>query len=301
MIYDGQLIPYPHSASFEYFRSNNKPIISGLFVEIAPLSAISFAFMKNALHASPFTWGNIGSINMGVFEEEDYTHALFFYSNLLWVTDIILAPNAYNFQYFPFNQSALSSPNIFSFFNNTQELYFIKEKLGQPRTFNVNNVTFWHYHIGSFQYAEPVSTMFVCTNNWQYFVIDWFKKGERMIYYDSCSPEFFIQPSPTDTVFLINKSLNTIRLYINSSNIIPVLIKETWHPNWKAFQDDQKLKVYRATPGFMMIFAKGEVTLKYTISDIQILSACISILSLLFLFVSFFSKPKHNQAEKHIN
>ncbi len=283
LVYDGDLIPYPHSSAFQHFFIKGSPQASGLFVETAPLSALSFSYTENMVRGSTFAWGKIRVLNMGMFGS-DYESAARFYSNLLWVSDMIIAPNAYNYQYYPFganhnaSNSSLSAGNGSAFFNNTAQLPMLDASFGPATQFRINNVTFWQYRLGDFPFAEAVEPMFVCTNSWPDFVADWLARGDRSIYYDSCVPR---HPEPMPQlpgVELLNRSNGFIRLRVDSQKPAAVLVKEAYDPGWRAYSGGEEVKVYRATPGLIMVFAGGEITLEYQPGIVESISLLITLL-----------------------
>ncbi len=59
------------------------------------------------------------------------------------------------------------------------------------------------------------------------------------------------------------RAIDRIRFRINSAEPVPVLIKISEFPNWRAYSEGKELHIYRASPYFMLIYARGEVELRY--------------------------------------
>ena len=54
-----------------------------------------------------------------------------------------------------------------------------------------------------------------------------------------------------------------IDLEIDSKEKVPVLVKFSYFPYWKAYENGKEIPIYRAAPNLMLISATGKVTLEY--------------------------------------
>ncbi len=76
--------------------------------------------------------------------------------------------------------------------------------------------------------------------------------------------------------------------YDNSlvSETVPILIKQSFFPNWKAYgKDGKKVALYRTFPNLTISFLKDEITLKYEISTCEKISYLISFVSWIFVIL----------------
>jgi len=61
----------------------------------------------------------------------------------------------------------------------------------------------------------------------------------------------------------INKKGTKINLQIDSKEKVPVLVKLSYFPYWKAYENGKEIPIYRAAPNLMLISATGKVNLEY--------------------------------------
>ncbi|MFT4311208.1 MAG: hypothetical protein ACMXX7_01125 [Candidatus Woesearchaeota archaeon] len=84
------------------------------------------------------------------------------------------------------------------------------------------------------------------------------------------------------------KSKNQDHIIINaeSNYTVPILIKKSYHKNWKAYlENGEETKIYRASPNIMLVYAKGEIELKFEKTNTEKTAMIISLLTLLTLMV----------------
>lgn len=76
-------------------------------------------------------------------------------------------------------------------------------------------------------------------------------------------PEYKLNGNENLVLKNISESQKKIEFEINSENNVPVLIKYSYLPNWKAYSNGEEIQIYEVAPSLMMIFSKGEITLEY--------------------------------------
>lgn len=87
------------------------------------------------------------------------------------------------------------------------------------------------------------------------------------------------------TLKYLSRNQDHLKFQINSPYKIPVLIKISYFPKWRAFADNKPINIYRAAPNLMLIFSKGDIELKYEDRLFEIIFRYISLVSLSFLII----------------
>ena len=54
-----------------------------------------------------------------------------------------------------------------------------------------------------------------------------------------------------------------ISFSVESDKKAPILIKVSYFPNWKAYENGKETKIYEVSPHLMMVYANGPIELKY--------------------------------------
>ena len=89
-----------------------------------------------------------------------------------------------------------------------------------------------------------------------------------------------------------NEDWTKIKLNIDSQTPQPVLVKFSYFPWWEASSDGEKIKIYRAAPNQILIFANGEVDLEFE-KPVWIYGLyLISLGTLLIIIFRLFRKAK---------
>jgi hypothetical protein len=87
--------------------------------------------------------------------------------------------------------------------------------------------------------------------------------------------------------FILNRNINDVKFSknqivfnVNLDNTIPIIIRKSYSPFWKAENDSGKINIYEVAPNFMLVNTKGNTTLTFKIPIILKIS--------FFLFILFF-------------
>ena len=76
--------------------------------------------------------------------------------------------------------------------------------------------------------------------------------------------------------------------HVNSTeaNIaVPILIKISYFPNWKAYVDGKEAKIYKASPYLMLVYGKGNIELRYEKLLVDWLGIIFTILGVIYILV----------------
>ena len=74
--------------------------------------------------------------------------------------------------------------------------------------------------------------------------------------------------------------------FIESEEDVPVLVKHSYFPNWKAYSGGRALRVYRTSPNLMLVYGRGDVELVYERSLLEKGALAVSVLCALALVLS---------------
>ncbi|MBI5700417.1 hypothetical protein HZC34_01050 [Candidatus Saganbacteria bacterium] len=88
-----------------------------------------------------------------------------------------------------------------------------------------------------------------------------------------------------DSIQIIENSISPARLRFNilSDKEIPVLIKISYFPRWKAYKNGRQIKIYQVAPSLMLIYGKGEIRLSYEKTFIDYLGIVFSIIGIFWI------------------
>ncbi len=255
----------PHSANFQFSMQTGKPLSYGLFLEEAPLSEASVDLTYLIKRTPTLMWSLTRPYNVTMFG--NYTNAARFYSDLLWLTD------------FYFSEGTFGNAS-----NNTARLQAAFEKQGQ---LNASAAIFDHYLLSNSSVVETRHIVPACTRDWGRFVRSWFQAASQTIYYDSCQEQADTSGKasnngPEGKVEEIYYGNGKISFFVDSTSPRMVLVKEAYHPGWKAHQGGTELQVFRATPGIMAVYAQGRVEMEFD-QGIGPVSLLLSALGLVIL------------------
>ncbi len=102
-------------------------------------------------------------------------------------------------------------------------------------------------------------------DKWQNEVTEWFlsgRAGEGELV-DEPVPGFAGSGKEGVKILEQSKTMERIKFFVDSQKSVPVLIKISQFPNWRAYQSGSPLHIYRASPYFMLVYGYGEIELRY--------------------------------------
>ena len=258
--------PYSHAADYQYFYRQQKPVLHGLFVEQAPLSHIAFSYIYSFLMPNrvyeKVSWGSISIIEPAYMKSPNPYSGAGKLADHLWVTDLVIDKIS---TYYLLNKSQ---------FEREFEL---------AGSFESNNRTFLHYRLGNFSMVQARDAFPVCPSDFGEFSNQWFALSLDETYYLDCSGAP-AHPGSGSASLLEYKN-GYIHLNVSSPSPLPVLVKEAYNSNWKAYQQGGQIPIYQAVPGFMMVFAQGEVVMRYENNLAQVAGIAVSCAAVAFLFL----------------
>lgn len=113
---------------------------------------------------------------------------------------------------------------------------------------------------------ENVSFLAMNEKNWKDFSFNWFL-GENysQLYARGEMPDGFVQPNGQGEIENLSFERERVRFYVKSEGNMKkaVLVKVSYFPNWKAYENGKQIKIYEVSPHLMMVYASGEVEFRY--------------------------------------
>ncbi|MCK4491005.1 MAG: hypothetical protein KAU03_00170 [Candidatus Altiarchaeales archaeon] len=129
------------------------------------------------------------------------------------------------------------------------------------------NQTFALYTIGNSQLIEVLNyTPGRIDRGWSESVWGWFNSenvSKVMVYSETPLPDFIGVGNETVEIIERSETWEYIKFMVNSKKPVPVLIKISEFPNWRAYVGGREARIYRASPHMMLIYACGMVELRY--------------------------------------
>ena len=265
-----------HAISYSLLLKEIK-LVDGLFVE-SSLNSRAINTLKRELNEHVFVWGVLP------YKSLESKKTLLNHLNYLGINFLFLDTFTYNY---------------------TSTLIIPKELYQVDVAFNDYVLPFYLVKIDNNLIEVANNPLPVKKQEWNKKVEEWWDDPSliRRILVESDFPLPQHKVNETEIEIKILEERNDyIKFEVISEEVVPVLIKISYFPNWRAFVDGEEVKIYRASPNLMLVFAKGVVELKFIKDKPEIIGLTISILSLLLLllfssllsfpFSKFFSKLK---------
>ena len=89
--------------------------------------------------------------------------------------------------------------------------------------------------------------------------------------------------NPSAKISGYKRTNDSISFHVDSDVPVPIMIKESYFPNWKAYVNGKESKIYIAAPYLMLVVGRGDIELKFERSILENFSLAISALSVLGL------------------
>ena len=186
--------------------------------------------------------------------------------------------------------------NMAKIFKLFQVNYFLSEtpikngKLVKRVAVRRDRPDFYLYKIGDEKVAEVVyQPPYFSETNWLPTVYQWFESPDpRMLVKAASLPKTVA--SPSDSIESIEESLSPARLKfkVRSKEVVPILIKISYFPRWRAYVEGKPVKIYQTAPALMLIYGKGNVVLEYKPTEIDNLGGLLTLLGITWFGLNIF-------------
>ena len=127
--------------------------------------------------------------------------------------------------------------------------------------------------------------------NWYTEVRSWFSSPNiTKILVNTRVPEYVGNGSEQIKLLNISKNYEYIKFTVNSSKPVPILVKISHFPNWRAYVNSQQTPIYLASPYIMLMYGSGTIELKYEKLFWDYLGLFLTIVGVILLLVSLVKK-----------
>ena len=125
----------------------------------------------------------------------------------------------------------------------------------------------------------------VIAEDWDFRTARWFLSEEIMggILVDSQVPSFRGKGNEKITLIEESRRQDYIHFHVDSKEPVPILIKISAFPNWKAYSNGMPVKIYKASPYIMLIYGYGDIELKYGNLSADNLGVVLSLIGAVLL------------------
>ncbi len=183
------------------------------------------------------------------------------------------------------------------YFSDWKQLKYVGNYYDEKK--NNTNVSYFFYFIKNNSLFEILTEKpRVINDSWDDRLAIWFLTDDlnKGILVNEEVPDILGYGNESITLVSMSPRQDNLKFRVESDNSVPVLIKISAFPNWKAYQEGKPLKIYMASPYMMLIYGYGEIELRYESIWIDKLGNLLSLLGLLILFfLMFFNKIKNNK------
>ena len=129
-------------------------------------------------------------------------------------------------------------------------------------------------------------------SNWNKNVEEWwFEKGKfDTLLIDSREKNKVSTVSAKIKGIKHSKDWSKFSFEVESSEKVPVLVKFTYLPGWRAVSGGREVKIYKASPNLMLVYASGKVEFEYRRLWYQNLGLLVSAFTLVVILVALVRK-----------
>ncbi|MCX6804032.1 MAG: hypothetical protein NTY48_05710 [Candidatus Diapherotrites archaeon] len=108
-----------------------------------------------------------------------------------------------------------------------------------------------------------------------------FNANENNIFVDSDIPQYLGKGNETVSILEKTPTNEYIKFFVDSNIDVPIFIKISFFPNWHAYVNGKEIKIYQATPNFMLVNTHGIVELKFENTLAENLGYLVSLAGLI--------------------
>lgn len=188
-------------------------------------------------------------------------------------------------------------PNYLNFFNINYIISKENKVHGELIEKNVivfRNLSYNLYKVGNSSLIEVLNYKPIAAKEeWDKQVGKWFFSGRsNKILVNEEVPSYI--GTGNEKIEMISATKNYDRLIFNvdSKNPVPILIKISYFPNWKAYSNGKEIKIYKASPYLMLVYGKGEIELKYKKLLVDYIGYALTLIGVIALSARAFYENK---------
>lgn len=176
----------------------------------------------------------------------------------------MIDPQAYimysdQFPMFKYNKNRSLLPRQLSLLNIN---YIVAQNLSFGKRMDEVYDGYYLYKVSNSSFAEVLDYRpVVVKENFKDEAFRWFFEDCGRILVDDDVPGY--AGTGNEKVEVVEYKPGLIRLRVDSGKDVPVLVKESYYPDWKAYVNGKETRIYRASPGFMLVYGYKNITLLF--------------------------------------
>ncbi len=139
------------------------------------------------------------------------------------------------------------------------------------------------------------------SKNWEIATAKWWISDEIdqvVVYTDGPLPHFTAKEGDSVDVLEISHKWDYLKIKVQSDDTVPILVKASDFPNWKAFVNGKPTRIYRASPSLMLLYGQGIVELRYGVRWYNLVGWGLSIVGVLWYFFYWIHLWRNSNKER---
>ncbi|MDI6732034.1 MAG: hypothetical protein QME05_05645 [Candidatus Margulisbacteria bacterium] len=153
---------------------------------------------------------------------------------------------------------------------------------------------YYLYQIGNNKSAELLAYKPYCAeDNWPALVYNWCQSPDpRLLVKAKSLPDQVAAAG--DHIKIVEEKISPARFKfkVTAKQPVPILVRVSYFPGWRASVNGKPTKIYQAAPALMLIYGQGDIILEYRPTMVNYLSYLMVIIGLVFFIVDWRSKLK---------
>ncbi|MEM3122390.1 MAG: hypothetical protein QXH60_03035, partial [Candidatus Pacearchaeota archaeon] len=273
--YDKQ--PSPHIFQHKIPMINRVHTVRGLYVESSKNSKYVFDLEKEIDYYKSLVWGVI---------TDDYLIS----KNETVVQEIL-----------PYQFNLMNINYVVTFYKRSDKWEDIK-RISFFTSYDGTKLERFYYDLYKVSNSSLIEILnytpkVISDENWDYEVAKWslsenIKNG---VLVNEPVPNLVGTGKEKVAILEMSPTQEHIKFSVESDKDVPILIKISEFPNWKAYVNGKETKIYRASPYIMLIYGKGMIELKYETTWSDNLGNAISIITIILLIYLIIKHGKNNK------
>jgi len=95
-----------------------------------------------------------------------------------------------------------------------------------------------------------------------------------------------------DSLDVLEKNNGYLKMKVNAEQTVPIYVKISFFPRWRAYVNGERTDIYRVSPNLMLVYGRGIVELKYQRTLVDYIGLFFSAVGLVFLIFYLKKKPR---------
>ncbi len=168
---------------------------------------------------------------------------------------------------------------------------------------NYGKINYSLYKVGDYALAEVIKkpVRVVDSAIWKEESLNWLFSSaiKEEILVSENVPQIIGSFSDEVDVLTQSERQDYVKLYVSSEQPVPVLVKISYFPNWKAYQDGKEIPIYRTSPDLMLIYATGNVELRYEQLPVDVVGEGLTLAGIILFLILYWKSLSRKVVKNH--